>query len=126
MIHDMTNIRSSIRNVFNMLNPYHEHGGMRAFITDARKEGLIKPVFYGLAVGAGVFDISSEIGKNFIRKPFRKFIEKPLKRIMGLEKPKTLSFKERSFGSDSVTRSHFWCEFWCWCCCGNSGCLWLA
>ena len=91
----MSGTSFSLRNLFTSLNPYKGADGIQAFVDDVRKEGIIKPVFYGLAVGAGVFDATSKIGKHVVRKPMENYVITPLKFIMGLEKSQKQPFKEK-------------------------------
>ena len=103
----MSKITPSASSFFKKINPYSpKYGGFKAFLSDARKEGIIKPVLYGFVIGTGVFDISSGLGKKLVRQPMSKWVGKPLKRIMGLEKPVKNTLKDKImnvFESPEVT-----------------------
>lgn len=92
----MPEVSSSANSFLKKLNPYApKYGGFKAFLSDARKEGIIKPVLYGFVIGTGVFDVSSGLGKKLVRQPMSKWVAKPLKRIMGFEKPAKNTLKDK-------------------------------
>lgn len=92
----MSKIGSSTYNLLKKINPYAPRfGGLKSFVSDARKEGIIKPVLYGFIIGSGVFEVSSGLGKKLVRRPMKKWVVKPLARIMGLEAPKKNTFRDK-------------------------------
>ena len=103
----MSKITPSTNSFFQKINPYApKYGGFKSLVSDARKEGIIKPVLYGFVLGTGLFEATTKLGKNLVRKPVHKHIIKPLKRIMGFEKPAKDTLKDKImniFESPEVT-----------------------